>query len=154
MRADNSEHLVIAARARAEATRARALDALLAMTEAGERVTIATVAARGNVSRAWLYNSPELRARIADLRGLHSGPGTPVPAAQRGSDASLQQRLQVAHRRISELTGENEALRRQVEHVLGVARAERLGLHRAPASFEGLPRLGLRSPGAGRDGSE
>ena len=66
MRADNSRHLVAAARRRSQASRAVA--ALRRMDRAGTAVTFDSVAREAAVSRAWLYNQPELRTEIERLR--------------------------------------------------------------------------------------
>ncbi len=62
------EHLTAAARARHTETRARAEAALLALSNAGEPVTFAAVARRATVSTDFLYNQPDLRTKINDLR--------------------------------------------------------------------------------------
>jgi hypothetical protein len=124
MRADNSQHIVDAARRRSEYTRAKAVQALRALDLAGEPVTFETVAKRAAVSRSWLYAQPDLREEIERLRAAHRrDPGSPVPARQRTSDASLLRRLEAANARIRRLTEENQQLREQLARALGEQRA-------------------------------
>jgi Family of unknown function (DUF6262) len=90
MRADNSHHLIAAARRRAAATRKRAIAALRRMDKAGTPVTVDALAKQAKVSRSWLYNQPDLRAEVERLRARHNPAptGRPVPDRQRASDAS------------------------------------------------------------------
>ncbi|MCW2902087.1 MAG: transposase [Streptosporangiaceae bacterium] len=129
MRADNSQHIVEAARRRSEYTRSKAVQALRALDAAGEPVTFETVAKRARVSRSWLYAQPDLRTEIEHLRAAHRrAPASPVPARQRTSDASLLRRLEAANTRIRRLTEENQQLREQLAGTLGELRTLR---HRA-----------------------
>lgn len=129
MRADNSHHLVAAARRRSETTTARAVAALRRMDSAGIPITFDSVARHAGVSRAWLYSQPDLRAEIERLR-RHRAPGTqrPVPERQRGTDASVRQRIDTALGRIRELESDNRRLRAALAEALGHNRA-----HPAPA---------------------
>jgi hypothetical protein len=96
MRADNSHHLVAAARRRSQTTRDNAVRALRRLDTAGRPITVEAVAREAGVSRSWLYGQPDLRAEIERLRGhSHSSSAPPVPARQRASDASLRRRLEV-----------------------------------------------------------
>jgi len=92
MRADNSHHIVAAARRRATATRRRAIAALRRMDNAGQPISFDALAREAKVSRSWLYAQPDLRAEIDRLRA--SWDPAPVrerlPHRQRASDASLR----------------------------------------------------------------
>jgi len=81
MRADNSHHLITAARQRAENTRRRAIAAMRRMDAAGTPISFDAVARHANVSRSWLYSQPELRAEIERLRARHgtSASRTTIP---------------------------------------------------------------------------
>ncbi len=68
MRADNTRHIVAAARHRHEYTRAKAIQALRELDAAGTPVTFEAVARAAAVSRSWLYAQPDLRAEIERLR--------------------------------------------------------------------------------------
>lgn len=101
MRADNSHHIMTAARHRAAATRRRAVAAIRRMDNAGQPISFDAVAREAQVSRSWLYNQPDLRAEIERLRvrrdARHTEPR--LPDRQRASDTSLRRRLEVATER-------------------------------------------------------
>ncbi|WP_204805630.1 DUF6262 family protein [Mycobacterium riyadhense] len=124
MRADNSRHIVAAAKNRRELTRAKAIQALKTLDNNGATITFESVATAANVSRSWLYAQPDIRAEIERLRDAsRRAPSAPVPARQRSSDASLLKRLEAAHDRNRKLAEENEGLRRQLAEALGQLRA-------------------------------
>jgi len=124
MRADNSHHIVEAARRRSEYTRAKAIQAIRSLDAAGQPVTFEVVANRAGVSRSWLYAQPDLRAEVERLRATHRrAPASPVPERQRSSDASLLRRLEAADNRIRRLTEDNKRLREQLALALGEHRA-------------------------------
>jgi hypothetical protein len=126
MRADNSEHLITAAKRRHELTRAKAIKTIRELAQTGEPVDFATVAAQAQVSRSWLYTQPDIKDEIQRLRSLgHRSRQVPIPARQRSSDVSLHRRLEVASNRIRELTEDNQRLRRQLAEALGANRASR-----------------------------
>jgi Family of unknown function (DUF6262) len=127
MRADNSHHLVAATRRRREQTLAKARQALQELKDSSQPVTIAGVAARAGVSRAWLYAETDLRQQI---EALHVKAITARPAAEpaeRATDASLRQRLALANHRIRELIDNNHQLRDQIAHLHGQLRTAKLG---------------------------
>lgn len=127
MRADNSRHILAAARNRHEYTRAKAIQALRQIDTEGMTVTFDIVARTAGVSRSWLYTQPDLRAEIERLRSeRHRAAATPVPVRQRASDASLLQRLKAANERNRHLAEENRQLREQLARALGDLRAARL----------------------------
>lgn len=125
MRADNSHHIVTAARRRATATRRRAVAAIRRMDNAGQPISFDAVAREGKVSRSWLYNQPDLRAEIERLRARREpAPGRhQVPDQQRASDTSLRRRLEVATERNRQLEAENRQLRKALAVALGEQRA-------------------------------
>jgi hypothetical protein len=124
MRADNSHHIVQAARRRGEYTRAKAIQALRILGNSGQAVTFEAVAAQAGVSRSWLYAQPDVRAEIERLRhARRRAPASPVPARQRSSDASLLRRLEAANERIRRLTEDNKSLRERLALALGEQRA-------------------------------
>jgi Family of unknown function (DUF6262) len=122
MRADNSHHLVAAARRRALDTRARAVRTLRRLHGAGQPVSFDTVAREAQVSRSWLYGQADLRAEIIRLRGHLPTAAAPVPARQRASDASLRRRLEAANQQLSRLRAENQRLREELAVALGAIR--------------------------------
>ena len=126
MPADNTVHLITAARQRHELTRAKAIQTLRELEQTGEPVTFETVARQATVSRSWLYSQPDLREEIQRLRqATRPGSRPAAPVAQRASDASLRQRLEDAHARIRQLNYDNQRLRRQLANALGEQRTRR-----------------------------
>lgn len=124
MRADNTRHIIDAARQRRELTRAKAIQALRTLDSEGQPVTFEIVAQAAGVSRSWLYAQPDIRAEIEQLRAAHQrAPRTLVPARQRASDASLLRRLEAANQRNRQLADENRRLRDQLACALGAQRS-------------------------------
>ncbi|MGW3472916.1 DUF6262 family protein [Saccharopolyspora sp. NPDC000995] len=68
MRADNTGHLIDAARRRRELTRAKAIQTIRELDRVGTPVTFETVARVSGVSRSWLYAQDDIRAEIQRLR--------------------------------------------------------------------------------------
>lgn len=115
--AQRKSHLQAAAQRRMT----RATAALAELGAEGEEISFQRVARRARVSRQWLYGQPTLRAQIKQLR---ERPRQGVPARERSSEASLQQRVRT-------LLDDNRALReenRDLKHELAVAH----GAQRAP----------------------
>ena len=123
MRADNSHHVIAAARRRAEQTRGRAVAALRRMDAAGQRVSFDAVARQAGVSRSWLYTQDDLRAEIERLRQRHPAASPAPPQRQRASDPSLLRRLEAATSRIRQLETDNRQLRDALARALGQRRA-------------------------------
>jgi hypothetical protein len=124
MRADNSRHVIAAARRRAEQTRERAIAALRRMDAAGQRISFDAVARQAGVSRSWLYTQDDLRAEIERLRHRHPAASpAPPPQRQRASDPSLLRRLEAATSRIRQLEADNQQLRDALARALGQRRA-------------------------------
>jgi hypothetical protein len=123
MPADNRAALAIATRHRTKSTLERAQTALRRLDRDGLPVTFAAVAAAADVSRSLLYRDPDLRAEIERLRTRTPLGATPRPAAERASDASLQQRLATALEDNHALRDENHKLRGQIAALLGEQRA-------------------------------
>ncbi|BBN46363.1 hypothetical protein JPH1_08380 [Mycobacterium avium subsp. hominissuis] len=95
--------------------------------ETGQRRTITQIAALAGVSRSWLYAQPALRDQLRRLTAISETPEPAPPApVERGSDASLRQRLTLAHERIRELDNENRQLRNQIALLHGQLRANRI----------------------------
>jgi len=124
MRADNTHHVIAAARRRAEQTRHRAITALRRMDATGQQITFDAVARQAGVSRSWLYAQNDLRAEIERLRSRQSPRNTAtIPDRQRTSGASLLRRLEAATSRIKTLEEQNQQLREALAHALGEQRA-------------------------------
>jgi Family of unknown function (DUF6262) len=123
---DNSHHLVAATQRRRADTLDRAQRTLHDLAQTGQRFTVTDIAARAGVSRAWLYTQPELRDDIRRLTAYPQATADTNGRAERGSVASLRQRLTLAHERIRELDNENRQLRNQLAHLHGQLRAARV----------------------------
>jgi hypothetical protein len=126
MHHDNSHHLVAAAQRRRADTFERARRALSELAATGKRHTTAQIAAHAKVSRSWLYAQPELREQIRRLTTVPDNDRPATERTERGSDASLRQRLTLTHERIRELDNENRQLRDQIAHLHGQLRATRV----------------------------
>jgi hypothetical protein len=127
MRADNTAHLIAAARARSHAAHKRATNALRRLDQAGAPITFGAVAAEAGVSRSWLYRQPGLRAEIDRLRPDNRRSRPLLPAALRASEQSLHAQRQALQTEIDRLTEENRRLARQAELLLGERREGRAG---------------------------
>ncbi|WP_432970563.1 DUF6262 family protein [Dactylosporangium sp. CA-233914] len=126
MSADPADRLIAAARQRHEQTLARARTALRQFEATGEPVTYAKVAAAANVSRAWLYSQPDVRAAVERLRDINNrSTNVAVPTHQRTTEASLVRRLEAAHHRNQELTRQIAELREQLAAAHGALRDSR-----------------------------
>jgi hypothetical protein len=124
MRADNTRHIITAARQRTEQTRERAIKALRRMDAAGQPITPASLASQARVSRSWLYRQDDLRGEIERLRDRRPPPGrVAVPSRQHASSTSLLRRLEAAADRIRRLEPENQQLRDALARALGERRA-------------------------------
>ncbi len=125
MRADNSHHLLAAAQRRSQDAHRRATTALRRMDNAGAAITFDAVAREAGVSRSWLYSQPDLRGVIERLRDRQRpASGRGLPDRQRGTDASLLRRLELAAQRVRELEQDNKRLRRALAEALGERRAD------------------------------
>lgn len=124
MRADNSQHVIAAARRRSAATRDQAVAALRRMDTTGIPVSFDAVAREAGVSRSWLYNQPDLRSEIERLRSRQRLVPTAraVPDRQRASDASLLRRLEATTTRLRKLEDENRQLREALARAIGQSR--------------------------------
>ncbi|SRR6266545_2180723 len=124
-----TEHLIRAAKERHDAALKRATTALREMSKAGEPITFVAVARRAGVSTDFLYNTPTLRSKIAELRGGRSAPTSSPPKADAASSTSAiralstqlkEQRrrhrneLEALQRALAAAHGENLELRRQL----------------------------------------
>jgi hypothetical protein len=147
MRADNTRHIIDAARQRHELTRAKAIQALRTLDAAGVPVTFETVARSAAVSRSWLYAQPDIRAEIERLRtASRRAPALAVPARQRTSDASLRHRLEAAIQRNRTLAEENRQLRDQLARALGDRRATPAPARPARSAASDMMAIPTRNP--------
>jgi uncharacterized protein DUF6262 len=125
-RADNTHHLQRAATARHDTAIQRARCAIEDLDRAGQAISFTTVAKSAGVSRGWLYNQPDLRDAIDQLRsGVAAAQALRTPAAQRASTESHRQRLDAARDEITRLRADNATLRGQLARTLGEQRLRR-----------------------------
>lgn len=129
MPADNTIHLIAAARRRSHDAHQRAAAALRRLDQTGTPISVAAIAAEAGVSRSWLYRQADLRAEIERLRPDHTHNQPLLPAALRASEASLHAQRQALQTEIDRLTEENRRLSRQAELLLGERRADRTSPH-------------------------
>ncbi|MCA1677528.1 MAG: DUF6262 family protein [Actinobacteria bacterium] len=88
MSVEHTTGLRAAAATRSADAAERARHALVDLDKRGDTISFASVAARAQVSRQFLYAHAELRAEIERLRGE-----PPLPARERASDESIRARL-------------------------------------------------------------
>ena len=125
-RADNTHHLQRAATARHDAALQRGRGAIEDLDRAGKTITFTTVARAAGVSRGWLYNQPDLRDAIIQLRrDVAAAEVLTMPTAQRASTDSHRQRLDSARHEIARLRADNTTLRGQLARSLGEQRFRR-----------------------------
>jgi hypothetical protein len=101
----------------------RAAGALRDLEAGGRPINFQTVARAAGVSRQWLYQQPQLRAEIEQLR---SQPPSDVPSSQRASDGSLRQRNRALLDENARLRAENAELKHELALVYGEQRSARL----------------------------
>ncbi|HET8631046.1 MAG TPA: DUF6262 family protein [Thermomicrobiales bacterium] len=112
------------ARAKAEATRRRAEEALRQLAREDKPVTFRAVAAAAPCSTAWLYGQADLKARILHLRA-QQGPRTApvIPPGERASEASKDTVIAALRKANKRLREENATLRQQLEVAYGALAA-------------------------------
>jgi hypothetical protein len=123
-RADNTRYLAQATTARHDAALERAQAAIERLDRTGGAVNFGAVARAASVSRAWLYDQPELRGLIEQLRETPTLPPR-VPTSQRASAESQRQRVASINAEIARLRRENADLQDQLARRLGHDRAGR-----------------------------
>jgi hypothetical protein len=88
--------LASAAAARAAQAENDVRRALRELDREGAAITFASVSARAQVSRSFLYRNDPIRNEIERLRGSQLGAPARLPVRERASDASLRIRLHAA----------------------------------------------------------
>jgi hypothetical protein len=106
-------------RQRGASHREGVLRAIRDLDAAGAAINVSAVADRAGVDRSYIYNHPDLLARVRRLRDSDRPALTRRPVAERASEASLQARLAAAHDELARLRAENRELRRRLEEALG-----------------------------------
>ena len=122
--ARNTSGLAEAADRRHERALERARKAIRRLDQAGEPVSFQAVAHEARVSRQFLYSHDQLRGEIERLRTAHLERGdSPLPAAQRATDASLKARNQTLLDENRRLRDELAGLREELAGAWGELRA-------------------------------
>lgn len=137
---DEPTPLQAAAERKRAVTLQRASTALRELATEGADITFQQVARRAAVSRQWLYQQPELRGEIEQLR---QRPKPRVPVRERSSEASLHQRLRTVMEENRTLRAENRELKHELTLAYGAQRA------RARRRLR-VALLPVRAPAAGR----
>jgi hypothetical protein len=86
---DRIQRLREAVQARHETTVRRAEAALSSLARRGEPVTVRGVAEAARVSRSWIYQQPQLLAKIDRLRQASPASKHGVPASQKAACATM-----------------------------------------------------------------
>jgi hypothetical protein len=128
------------AKARSQAKTTAAEQAIRALVKRGEAITFQSVGREAGVSHAFLYNHPDLRGRIEQLRA-QSRPVKP-PSAPAADESTL---IIALTRQISELKRRHRAETQALHEALERAHGENLDLRRelarrgAEAPFQLMP---------------
>lgn len=123
MRTDNGQHLLAAARRRSDRARQQVEEALKQLGQTTQPVTVSELARRSGVSRSWLYTQPELLEQLQ--RRKLPGKIAPTGPDVRASEASIHRRLELAYKRIRQLTDENKRLEERLARAHGALREAR-----------------------------
>ena len=102
----------------------RASGALRELDRTGAVINFQAVAHAAGVSRQWLYQQPDLRGEIEQLRDPGGKPPG-IPAVQRATEASLRQRVRSLLDENQRLRGETAELRVELALAYGEQRATR-----------------------------
>lgn len=125
MATDQPGPLAAAAARKHDATLARAGAALRELARTGAVINFQAVARTAGISRQWLYQQPDLRREIDQLRTTSQPAGTAVPASQRATEASLRQRIRSLLDENHRLRGESDGLRAELALAYGERRDAR-----------------------------
>lgn len=124
MTAEPSTPLAAAAARKHESAVMRASVAVRELDRVGAVINFQAVANAAGVSRQWLYQQPDLRREIEQLRDP-GGKRPGIPAAQRATEASLRQRVGSLLDENQRLRGETAELRAELALAYGQQRATR-----------------------------
>lgn len=92
--------------------------AIRQLIKEGRPINFSTVEEVAGVSRTWLYNQPEIRVRIEQLRDQQPGKKK-VARSQRASDASNAAMILTLKEKLQKSQAENRGLRQQMEEIVG-----------------------------------
>lgn len=123
MKTDNSHHLLAAARHRSDKARQQVEEALKQLSQTTQPATVSELARRSGVSRSWLYTQPDLLEQLQ--RRKLPAKMDPTGSNVRASEASIHRRLELAYKRIRQLTDENKRLEERLARAHGALREAR-----------------------------
>lgn len=92
--------------------------AIRQLIKEGRPINFSTVEEVAGVSRTWLYNQPEIRDRIEQLRDQQPGKKK-VARSQKASDASNAAMILTLKEKLQKSQAENRGLRQQMEEIVG-----------------------------------
>ncbi len=115
MRADNTSHLLEAAKRKHEECLRRVTAAIREADRLYQPVTIQGVAKAAKVSPSWIYTQPEIYETLRDRRaqGDRQAPGR-VPKVEAAGHASQQKRIELLASRLKETNQDNRRLRSEL----------------------------------------
>jgi hypothetical protein len=125
MATDQPGPLAAAAARKHDATIARASAALRELARTGAVINFQAVARAASVSRQWLYQQPDLRREIDQLRTTIQPGDAAGPAGQRATEASLRQRNRSLLDENHRLRCESDELRAELALAYGQRRDAR-----------------------------
>lgn len=141
----NVENLRKAATAKRAAATARAEKGLREVLRDGAPVTFENIAARGGVSKDFLYRNHELRSRIEQLRRQQTTNPSPARASNKETDPLREDSSSVIRTLTTKLIEEKQRHRREIaalQEELAAAHGQILMLSRQqtqPGSGEAVP---------------
>jgi hypothetical protein len=115
----NTSGLAAHAKQRAECKQQQVEQAIGKLLRENRPVNFNTVATSAGVTKAYLYNHPELRDRIEALRAAQRNNLTPSRALSGRTEGSRAVLLVAKDRRIKELEQENQKLKEELKVALG-----------------------------------
>lgn len=110
----NVEGLKSHARQKRQEALAKAEKAISQLIEAGKPVNFNTVAKEGEVSKAWLYDEPQIRERIEQLRKQNSSKDS-LPHEEKMSNQSKSAIFNSLQQRIKHLESEKHEMSQQLQ---------------------------------------
>jgi Family of unknown function (DUF6262) len=116
----NTEGLKVHAQQKRADTIERTEKAIQQLIKDKQRINFNTVAEAAGVSKAWLYDEPDMKERIAHLR-KQAIPKTPINPKGKMSLESQSSTIDTLKRRIGQLEGENKELAAKIKVAYSLA---------------------------------
>jgi AcrR family transcriptional regulator len=112
---DRIEHLKQVHEARKVKTRQTVDDAIQRLIRANDNINFNSVAEEAGISKATLYNNPEIRERIESLREQQAQVSTPKQVKREMDENNKDAIIVSLKRKIKKLDEENKELREQLK---------------------------------------